>query len=121
MYIKFAGLPVHDQDRAISFYTRNFDCEVVNDSAYEEGGWRWIELRFGDGQTTLQFDKREDNSPGEEPVLVLVDAELENTVARLKSHAVEIITEPTQAPWQPDWQYAEFRDSEGNRMVISTG
>jgi hypothetical protein len=38
----------------------------------------------------------------------------------LKSKCVEIIAEPQEAPWQPGRVVAEFRDSEGNRMVIAS-
>jgi predicted enzyme related to lactoylglutathione lyase len=31
---------------------------------------------------------------------------------------VEIVTEPRPAPWRPGCAIAEFRDSEGNRMMI---
>jgi hypothetical protein len=30
------------------------------------------------------------------------------------------LTEPRPAPWQPERTIAEFRDSEGNRMVITS-
>jgi uncharacterized glyoxalase superfamily protein PhnB len=53
-------------------------------------------------------------------VLVLVDKDVRGTVARLKAKGVEIITEPQEAPWQPGRTVAEFRDSEGNRMVLGT-
>ena len=55
-----------------------------------------------------------------EPVLVLVDNDVEATIAALKSRGVEIVTEPQEAPWQPGRTVAEFRDSEGNRMVIAS-
>ena len=120
MHIKFAKLPVSDQDRAIEFYTDNFDCEVAKDESYEEGGWRWIELTFAGAQTTLQFDKCDVDEPSDQPSLVLVDAELDEAVKSLKASGVEIITEPNKAPWDSDSRFAEFRDSEGNRMVIAT-
>ncbi|HEV7274768.1 MAG TPA: hypothetical protein VGN80_00605 [Devosiaceae bacterium] len=40
--------------------------------------------------------------------------------ARLRSAGVEILTEPQAAPYDPRRRVAEFRDSEGNRMVISS-
>ena len=61
-----------------------------------------------------------DEAPSEGPVLVLVDNDIEVTVERRKSRGVEIITEPRPAPWQPGRTIAEFRDSEGNRMVITS-
>ncbi|WP_292398290.1 VOC family protein [Mesorhizobium sp.] len=64
--------------------------------------------------------RRADDTPGAEPVLVLVDDDVEATIAVLKAGGVEIITEPQEAPWQPGRMVAEFRDSEGNRMVIGS-
>jgi hypothetical protein len=32
---------------------------------------------------------------------------------------VEIVSRPQEAPWAPGTTFAEFRDSEGNRMVIA--
>lgn len=120
VYVKFAPLPVFDQDRAIGFYTDALDCAVTNDQSYGEGGWRWVELAFARGQTRLQFAKRDDDSAAEHPSLVLVTDNIAGVVGKLKAKGVEIITEPTEASWQPGTTYAEFRDSEGNRIVIST-
>ena len=53
-----------------------------------------------------------------EPVLVLVDDDVEGVVAALQSKGVEIITQPQAAPWQPTRRIGEFRDSEGNRIVL---
>ena len=52
--------------------------------------------------------------------MVLVDGDVEGTIAALKAGGVEIITEPQEAPWQRGRTVAEFRDSEGNRMVIGS-
>ncbi|MFP7571031.1 VOC family protein [Marivita sp. S2033] len=121
MHIKFAKLPVADQDRAVDFYTKNLPCRVATDSLYGDDGWRWIELTFASAETTLMFHKRgEHEGDGEKPVLVLVDADLDTTVATLKENGVEIITEPGEAPWNPDARFAAFRDSEGNRLVLTT-
>lgn len=121
MYVQFAELPVHDQDRAKRFYTSLLGCEVAADAPMGKDGRRWIELRFPGARTTLHFVRRKDDVPSSEPVLVLVDDDVEATVAALKSEGVEIITEPQEAPWQPGRTVAEFRDSEGNRLVIGSG
>ena len=52
--------------------------------------------------------------------MVLVDDHVEATVKALKAQGVKIITEPQAAPYDPGRIVAEFRDSEGNCMVIST-
>jgi len=53
-------------------------------------------------------------------VLVLVDDDVEGTVARLKAAGVHIISGPYRTSWQPDRIAAEFRDSEGNCMVLAS-
>ncbi|MGE3923083.1 MAG: VOC family protein [Lautropia sp.] len=120
MHIKFAPLPVSDQNRAKDFYIRHFGCEVASDRPYKDDGWRWIELRFPKAETTLLLERRDHDSPSSGPVLVLVDLDPDATVATLTAGGVEIITEPKEASWESGRRFAEFRDSEGNRMVIAT-
>jgi len=120
MHIQFAELPVFDQDRAKRFYIDGFDCQVVADVPMQKDGWRWIELKFSGADTALHFLRRKDEVPSEEPVLVLVDENVEATVKNLKAKGVEIITEPQRAPYDPGRTIAEFRDSEGNRLAISS-
>jgi predicted enzyme related to lactoylglutathione lyase len=120
MHIQFAELPVFDQDRAIKFYADNLGCSVVADTPMSEDGWRWVEIGFADAPTALHFVRRNDDALTAEPVLVLVDDDVNATVERLKAKGVEIITEPHEAPWQPGRIVAEFRDSEGNRMVLGS-
>jgi len=83
--------------------------------------WRWIELRFPNAETTLHFLPRKDEELSEGPVLVLVADHLEELIARMRSVGVEITTGPQPAPWRPGTMIAEFRDSEGNRIGVSSG
>jgi predicted enzyme related to lactoylglutathione lyase len=120
MHIQFAELPVFDQQRAADFYVEHFGWTVAADAPMGADGWRWLELRLPGTRTTLHFVRRKDDAPSDEPVLVLVDDDVEAAVKALKSEGVEIVTEPQEAPWQPGRTVAEFRDSEGNRMVIAS-
>jgi predicted enzyme related to lactoylglutathione lyase len=120
VHIQFAELPVSDQDRAKKFYTQHFDCKVVADEPMGANGWRWIELGFEGADTSLHFIRRKDENPTEQPVMVLVEADVEATVKALRAKGVHIISEPQEAPFAPGRTVAEFRDSEGNRMVISS-
>ncbi|HVN43529.1 MAG TPA: VOC family protein [Steroidobacteraceae bacterium] len=120
MHIQFAELPVVDQDRAIAFYTRHLRCEVVADVPMGQGKWRWIELQLPGAETHLHFLGRGGEARSDEPVLVLVDGDVEGTVSALKAAGVEIVAEPHEAPWDKGRTVAEFRDSEGNRMVLSS-
>lgn len=120
MHIQFAELPVFDQDRARQFYIDNFACQIVADAPMGKDDWRWIELKFAAADTTLHFLRRKGDTPSAEPVMVLVDDNLEATVKALRSNGVEIITEPQAAPYDPARMVAEFRDSEGNRLMLSS-
>jgi predicted enzyme related to lactoylglutathione lyase len=118
MHVQFAELPVFNQDRAKAFYGDHFDCRVAADQPMGKDGWRWIELGFGGAETTLHFLRRKDESPSADPVLVLVDDDVTASVKRLKTRGVEIVTEPQKAPWRDGRTIAEFRDSEGNRIML---
>jgi predicted enzyme related to lactoylglutathione lyase len=119
MHIQFAELPVLDQDRAKAFYVETLGCEVVSDAAMS-GDWRWIEVKLPGAETNLHFVRKRPDADRDEPVLVLVDPEVRATIEHLRAAGVEIITEPAEAPWQPGRLVAEFRDSEGNRMVVGS-
>ena len=120
MHIQFAELPVFDQHRAKSFYVEHFGCHVAADQSIELNGGRWTVLKFEDSETTLHFLRRKDEIPSAEPVLMLVDDDVEGTITALQSKGVEIITRLPAAPWRPSRMIAEFRDSEDNRMILSS-
>lgn len=119
MHIQFAELPVSDQDRAIAFYVDKLGFNVAADAPMGEGGWRWVEIGLPGAITNLHFI-RQTAAPSDEPVLVLVDPDVAGWVEKLRERGVEITTEPHEAPWQPGRIAAEFRDSEGNRMVVAS-
>ncbi|NED98596.1 VOC family protein [Phytoactinopolyspora halotolerans] len=121
MHLQFAELPVFDQDRAKSFYTEKLGCRVVFDEPMGDDGWRWIEVGFADARTTLHFVPRPDDKPSPEPVLALVDDDVEGTIAALKAKNVEIVAEPHRPPWDPNRVGAAFRDSEGNEIAVTSG
>jgi hypothetical protein len=83
-------------------------------------GWRWIELGLPGAQTNLHFIRRDNDAASDEPVLVLVVDDVIETVAGLKRRGVAIVTEPQEPAWDPGKIVAEFRDSEGNRMILSS-
>lgn len=120
MHIQFAELAVFDQDRAKAFYLAHLGCSVAADVPMSADGWRWIELKFPGAETALHFVRRRDETPSAEPVLVLIDADVAGRTAVLKAGGVEIVTEPQAAPYDPGLTVAEFRDSEGNRLVLSS-
>lgn len=117
MHVQFAELPVCDQVRARQFYVDKLGCTIVADTP-TGGDWRWIELGFEGSETNLHFIRAKDGNVSDEPVLVLVAEDVAATIEDLRAKGVEILTEPHSPPWQPGRIVAEFRDSEGNRMVV---
>jgi len=119
MHVQFAELPVRDQARAKQFYVDHLGCAVAADVPMGSDGWRWIELKLPEGETNLHLVHAKD-AASDEPILVLVDDHVAATVEGLRSKGVEILTEPHSPPWQPGRTVAEFRDSEGHRMMIGS-
>jgi predicted enzyme related to lactoylglutathione lyase len=119
-HVKFADLPVSDQDRAVAFYRDKVGLRVETDAAYGEG-WRWIELAIPGAQTRILLSKRDDETSGTEPSLILVTEDLDGAYARLAEQGVVFTQPPTNAPWAPGERYATMRDSEGNLVLLGTG
>ena len=50
--IKFASVPVTDQDRALEFYTKKLGLRIITDAPFNDDQ-RWIELGFPRAETKL--------------------------------------------------------------------
>lgn len=118
-FVKFAELPVADQDRAVSFYTGKIGLEVVQDAPYKDG-WRWIELAVPGAETHIMLTQRSPDAKADAPRLVLIADDVDATYRDLIAKGVLFTQQPTKAPWNPAQSFAQFRDSEGNGIVISS-
>jgi predicted enzyme related to lactoylglutathione lyase len=116
-HVKFANLPVTDQDRALAFWRDRLGFAVAADEPYGEG-FRWIELALADAQTRIVFVRRPDETPSEQPDLILICDDVDQSFAELKGKGVTFTQEPSTAPWRPEERYALFRDSEGNLVML---
>jgi predicted enzyme related to lactoylglutathione lyase len=116
-YVKFASLPVHDQDRALAFYRDRLGFKVAQDSPFMEG-WRWIELAIPGARTRIWFSRRPDTTPAEEPTMILMTRDVRATYSELAAKGVEFTQPPTEAGWSPGEVFALFRDSEGNLIML---
>jgi hypothetical protein len=65
-FVKFAELPVSNQDWAVSFYTEKVGLKVVRDSPYKDG-WRWIELEILYAETRIMLTERPAREKGSDP------------------------------------------------------
>jgi predicted enzyme related to lactoylglutathione lyase len=119
-HVKFSGVPVSDQDRAIAFYRDVLGLKLATDQQYGSG-WRWIEFEVSGSPTRILFERRANEDPGEQPSLILVTADVDAAYAELGAKGVTFDQEPIDAPWAPKERYALLRDSEGNLIMIGSG
>jgi predicted enzyme related to lactoylglutathione lyase len=116
-HIKFVGVPVRDQDRALKFYTEKLGFEVATDQPM--GAQRWIELRIANATTRLVLFTPEghENRIGTFFNGSIGCDNVEATWRQLSQRGVEFKQPPTKQPWGT---YAIFLDPEGNEFVLSS-
>ena len=117
-HVKFAELPVVDQDRALRFYTEKLGLSVVVDSPYA-ADWRWLEFAIPGAATKILVTRRE-GAPRSEPAIILVVDDVDDAFAALKHKGVDFTQEPTSAPWASGETFALLRDSEDNIVMLGS-
>ena len=118
-HIKFAELPVTDQDRAVRFYSERVGLKVFRDSPYRDGQ-RWIELEVPGAATRILLAPRANEELRDVPSLILTADDVAGAFRTLRSRGVVFSAEPTEAPWAPGEVYALFLDSENNTIMIGS-
>ena len=116
--VKFASIPVADQDRALEFYTKKLGCRILTDQHFSDEQ-RWIELGIPGADTSLVLftpDEHKDRIGTFGHVAFWAD-DVKKTYEDLKAKGVEFMGEPQTAEWGSS---AIFQDSEGNKFVISS-
>jgi catechol 2,3-dioxygenase-like lactoylglutathione lyase family enzyme len=116
--IKFASVPVRNQDKALEFYTTKLGFKVITDSPFN-GDQRWIELGVPRADTRLVLF----TGPGQDKMIggfmniTFMTDDVEATARELKAKGVEFVQEPQRADWGTA---AIFKDLDGNTFVLST-
>lgn len=116
--IKFASIPVHDQDRALAFYTEKLGFKIATDSPFDDTQ-RWIELRIPGAETRLVLftpHGHQDRIGTFSNITFLAD-DVERTYRELRDRGVEFTQEPKSADWGTA---AIFKDPDGNVFVLSS-
>ena len=116
--IKFLGIPVRDQDRALQFYTEKLGFRVLTDQQFSEKQ-RWIELSIPGAETGVVLftpDGHEDRIGSFVNTSWEVD-DVEAAYNELKARDVEFAGPPAKQPWGT---FAVMKDSEGNQIVLSS-
>jgi catechol 2,3-dioxygenase-like lactoylglutathione lyase family enzyme len=115
--IKFASIPVTDQDRAIAFYTEKLGFRLLADQPFSDKQ-RWVELGIpGADSRVVLFRFDHGIQPGQQMNVVFWTDDVEGTVESLKSKGVEIVTGPQKQDWGT---FAIFKDLDGNSFVVGT-
>ena len=116
--IKFLGIPVLDQDRALNFYTEKLGFRVFTDQQFSERQ-RWIELSIPGAETGIVLftpDGHQDRIGTFVNTSWEVD-NVEKTYAELQRKGVEFAGAPEKQPWGT---FVRMKDSEGNQIVLSS-
>lgn len=116
--IKFLGIPVRDQDRALKFYTEKLGFRVLTDQAFSEKQ-RWIELSIPGAETGIVLftpDGQEERIGSFVNTSWEVD-DIDKTYSELQSKGVEFAGPPQKQPWGT---FLMLKDSEGNQIVLSS-
>jgi catechol 2,3-dioxygenase-like lactoylglutathione lyase family enzyme len=115
--IKFASIPVADQDRALAFYTEKLGFRLLTDQPFSDKQ-RWIELGIpGSDTRVVLFRFDEGLKPGGNMNVTFWADDVEGTWRELKSKGVEFVMEPKRQDWGTA---AAFKDVDGNRFVLSS-
>jgi catechol 2,3-dioxygenase-like lactoylglutathione lyase family enzyme len=116
--IKFAGIPVRDQDVSLKFYTDKLGCKVVTDQPFT-GTQRWIELLIPGAETGLALFTPEghENRIGTFQSISFWCEDVFATAKVLKSKGVAFAQEPKTEVWGST---AIFKDPDGNQFVLSS-
>lgn len=116
--VKFVSIPVADQNRALDFYTEKLGFTIIADQPFDEKQ-RWIELRIPKAETrvVLFTPEGEEKRIGSFMNMSFRCDDIAKTYHELTNLGVEFESAPQKEPWGT---YAMFKDSEGNRFVLSS-
>jgi len=116
--IKFASIPVTDQDRALAFYTEKLGFTVFTDQPFDEKQ-RWIELRIPGAETHLVLftaDGHEDRIGSFQGISFVTD-DVNASYKELSARGVELSGPPKSQEWG---SYVIFKDPDGNAFVLGS-
>ena len=117
--MKFVGVPVSDQQRALDFYTTKLGFRVVTDQPFDDHQ-RWIELGIGRNGTGLALFTPPEHKDrvGTFTGISLVADDVQATFRELKAKGVRFTQEPKEMDWGT---FAMFADPDGNTFVLGSG
>src|SRR4051794_31078405 len=108
--LKFASIPVSDQNRALDFYTEKLGFTIITDKPFD-GKQRWIELRIPSAETRIVLFTPEghESRVGSFTGLSFSCDDVEQTYSEYKARGVLFDGPLEKQPWGT---FATFKDSE---------
>jgi predicted enzyme related to lactoylglutathione lyase len=116
--IKFASIPVTDQDRSLEFYTKKLGFRVLTDAPFD-GNQRWIELTIPRAETNVVLFTPEEHKKmiGAFMMFTFHTDDIDGTVKELKEKGVQFVQDVQKADWGT---MAIFKDPDGNKFLLSS-
>jgi catechol 2,3-dioxygenase-like lactoylglutathione lyase family enzyme len=116
--IKFVGIPVSDQDVALTFYTEALGMKVMTDQPFTPKQ-RWIELKFPGADTGIALFTPEGHEKriGDFQSISFWCDDVFATADAMKKKGVVFTKEPTTEQWG---SVAVFKDPDGNQFALSS-
>lgn len=116
--IKFASVPVADQDRALAYYTEQLGFAVRTDQPFDDAQ-RWIELRIPGADTRIVLFTPEgfEDRIGTPSNIVFWTNDVTKTYEDLVSRGVPFDGKPQEQPWGT---FATFKDPDGNQFLLTS-
>jgi catechol 2,3-dioxygenase-like lactoylglutathione lyase family enzyme len=116
--IKFASVPVRNQDKALEFYTTKLGFKVITDAPFSETQ-RWIELGVprADTKLVLFTADGQDKMIGGFMNIAFMTDDVEGTAKEMKAKGVEFVQDAQTFDWGIG---AIFKDIDGNIFMLST-
>jgi len=114
--VKFVGIPVRDQDKALAFWTKKIGVQIATDQPMGNGQ-RWIELKVPGAEpgVVLFTPPGHENRIGTLQNMSFAVDEVEKTYRELSERGVEFVQPPKKESWGTS---AIFKDPDGNSFVI---
>ena len=115
--VKFASIPVSNQDQSLAFYTEKLGFRLLTDQPFNENQ-RWVELGISGAETRIVLFRFDQGlQPGTKMNITFWTDDVEGTVRDLKAKGVKITMEPKTADWGTA---AAFQDIDGNNFLVGT-
>jgi predicted enzyme related to lactoylglutathione lyase len=116
--LKFASIPVRDQDRALEFYVTTLGFTLLTDQPMGPGQ-RWVEVRppKGDAGIALFTVPGHEDRIGTFTGISMECDDVQKTYQELTAKGVEFAKPPKAESWGVS---AIMKDSEGNQIVLSS-